>query len=184
MKNAFYFILKAFFVLKTFKYLSFDILICLFDILVMQKKRLDQKDTVNFEIDEAKAWLTNNENTHIAQDLSNKGNETIKLGQLIQDKKKIFYLKNHAENEARRLIPDLFLFFKKALYKAKASGLQLGFTIFRQPLNQYTIKANFIKLQTIDPEIYSILIFQSRVWEKFLRHILKDFSTKMFLMLY
>ena len=26
----------------------------------------------------------------------------------------IFFFKNHAENEARRLVPDLFLFFKKA----------------------------------------------------------------------
>ena len=37
---------------------------------------------------------------------------------------------NQAENEARRLVPDLFLFFKKALYEVKASGLQLRFNIF------------------------------------------------------
>ena len=43
----------------------------------------------------------------------------------------MFYFKNHAENEAGRLVPDLFLFFKKALYKVKSNGLQLGFTIFR-----------------------------------------------------
>ena len=43
----------------------------------------------------------------------------------------MFYFKNHAENEAARLAPDLFSFFKKALYKVKSSGLQLGFTIFR-----------------------------------------------------
>ena len=42
----------------------------------------------------------------------------------------MFYFKNHAENEAGRLVPDLFLFFKKALYKVEASSLQLGFTIF------------------------------------------------------
>ena len=28
----------------------------------------------------------------------------------------------HVENEAGRLVPDLFLFFRKALYQAKASG--------------------------------------------------------------
>ena len=28
------------------------------------------------------------------------------------------------------LVPDHFLFFKKALYQVKASGLQFGFTIF------------------------------------------------------
>ena len=29
--------------------------------------------------------------------------------------RKTFFFKNHAENEAGKLIPDLFLFFKKAL---------------------------------------------------------------------
>ena len=63
-------------------------------------------------------------------------------------------------------------FFKKALYEVKASGLQLSFNIFRQPSTWHTIKTNCIKLQTIDPEICSILIFQKRVWEQFLHHIL------------
>ena len=45
--------------------------------------------------------------------------------------REIFPFKNHAENEAGRLVPDIFLFFKKALYKVKASGPQLGFTLFR-----------------------------------------------------
>ena len=35
-----------------------------------------------------------------------------------------------AENEAGRLVPDLFLFFKKTLYTVKASGQQLSFNIF------------------------------------------------------
>ena len=29
---------------------------------------------------------------------------------------KIFFFKNHAENETGRLVPELFLFFKKALW--------------------------------------------------------------------
>ena len=33
------------------------------------------------------------------------------------------------------LVPDLFLFSKKGLYKLKANGLQLGFTIFQLPSN-------------------------------------------------
>ena len=49
--------------------------------------------------------------------------------------KEIFFLKNHAENEAGRLVPDLFLFFKMALYKPKTNDLQLGFTVFRLHLN-------------------------------------------------
>ena len=40
--------------------------------------------------------------------------------------KNIFF-KNHAENEARRLAPDTFCFFKKALHEGKAIDLQLSF---------------------------------------------------------
>ena len=59
MKNAFYFTLKALFVLKTFKFLS-----CLFGHV---QKRLDYKDKINFEIYDVTAWLTNNCNAHIVQ---------------------------------------------------------------------------------------------------------------------
>ena len=47
--------------------------------------------------------------------------------------RKIFVFKSHAENEAGRLVPDLFFFFfftKKALFELKVSGLQLRFNIF------------------------------------------------------
>ena len=37
----------------------------------------------------------------------------------------MFYFENNAENEAVRLVLDLFLFFEKALNNAKASGEQL-----------------------------------------------------------
>ena len=47
----------------------------------------------------------------------------MKFGQLIAYKMNIF-LRNHVENDARRLVPDLSLFFRKALYEVKASGLQ------------------------------------------------------------
>ena len=43
----------------------------------------------------------------------------------------MFFFKNYGENEAVRLVPDLFLFFEKAQYEVKASGLQLSFDIFR-----------------------------------------------------
>ena len=39
--------------------------------------------------------------------------------------------KDHTENEAEKPFPGLFLFFKKALYEVKASGLQLSFNIFQ-----------------------------------------------------
>ena len=43
-----------------------------------------------------------------------KGNKTMKLDQLIEYNKRNIFLKNCWENEARRLVPDLFFFFKKA----------------------------------------------------------------------
>ena len=36
----------------------------------------------------------------------------------------MFFIKNYAENEAGRLVPDLFLFYKLDLYKVKANDLQ------------------------------------------------------------
>ena len=42
---------------------------------------------------------------------------------LIEDNKRNNFFKNHAENKARRLAPDLLLNFKKALYEVKASGI-------------------------------------------------------------
>ena len=54
MENAFYFTLKALFILKMFKFLSW-----LFG------------HVENFEIYDVTAWLTMNFNTHIAQYLTN-----------------------------------------------------------------------------------------------------------------
>ena len=47
-----------------------------------------------------------------------KSNHTIKFGQLIEYNKK-FSFKNHAENEAGTLLPDIFLFLNLALYDVK-----------------------------------------------------------------
>ena len=74
MKNAFYFILKAFFALKIFKFLS--------QLFGHVRKQLDEKDKVNFEINDVTTWFTNNCNAHIAQYLPN--NQTMKFGQLIK----------------------------------------------------------------------------------------------------
>ena len=59
----------------------------------------------------------------------------MKFGHLIEHPMRIFFFKNYSENEAGKLVPGRFLFFKKALYWVKASGLQLGFTIFRYTSN-------------------------------------------------
>ena len=55
--------------------------------------------------------------------------KAMKFGQMMM--MMILFFKSHAENEAGRLVPDLFLFFKKALYEVEGSGLQLNFNIFR-----------------------------------------------------
>ena len=43
--------------------------------------------------------------------------------------REILFLKNYAENEAERLVPDLFLFLNKAWYEVKESGLWLSFNM-------------------------------------------------------
>ena len=45
--------------------------------------------------------------------------------------REIFFFKNHAENETGKVVPDLFLLFKKALNEVKAGGLQVSFDMFR-----------------------------------------------------
>ena len=48
---------------------------------------------------------------HILLNISqSKGDQTMKFGQLIEYNKRNIFLKNYAENEARRLVPNLFLF--------------------------------------------------------------------------
>ena len=60
----------------------------------------------------------------------------MKFGQLMEHpKRNIFFFKNYAQNEVGKLVPDRFMFFKKALNWVKVSGLQLDFSIFRKPSN-------------------------------------------------
>ena len=68
---------------------------------------------------------------HILPNISwSKGNQT-KFGVVIEYKREIFFFKNHAEKEAQRLVPDLFLFFKETSFQVKAIGPQLNFNIFK-----------------------------------------------------
>ena len=54
---------------------------------------------------------------HILPNISqSKGSQIMKFGQLIEYNKRNIFLQNYAENNARRLVPDLFLFFKKVQY--------------------------------------------------------------------
>ena len=56
---------------------------------------------------------------HILPNISqSNGNPAMKLGQVIEDNNiNKFFFKSHAKNELGKLVTDLFLFFKKALYE-------------------------------------------------------------------
>ena len=69
-----------------------------------------------------------------------KGNQTFKFGQVIATE--IFYFKIHAENEAERLVPDLFLVFKKALYDVKKIVCSLVSITFDSPQLDKQLKQN------------------------------------------
>ena len=71
MKNAFYFISKALFILKIFKFLSW--------LLGHVGKQLDWKDKVNFRIHDVTSWRS-------------KGDETITFGQLIEYNRRNIFL--------------------------------------------------------------------------------------------
>ena len=49
----------------------------------------------------------------------------MKFRPLIEYNVRKCFLKIKAENEAKRLVPDLFLLFKKALYEINANGNSL-----------------------------------------------------------
>ena len=59
MKNTFYFMLKALFVLEIFTFLF-----CFF---YYAERRLDKKAKINFKDYDVKDWATNNYNTHMVQ---------------------------------------------------------------------------------------------------------------------
>ena len=53
---------------------------------------------------------------HILPNISqSKGNQRIKFGQLIEYNKRNIFLQKLCGKQAGRLVPDLFLFFKKSL---------------------------------------------------------------------
>ena len=84
---------------------------------------------------------------HILTNISrSKGNQILKFGQGKQCSKRNIFFKNYGENEAGRLIADLFLFFKKPIFEVNASGLQLSFNQFRKSSTWQTIKSKYIKL--------------------------------------
>ena len=69
---------------------------------------------------------------HILPNISqSKSNQKMKIGQLIEHNNRNIFFKNHPENKAGRPVPDLFMFFEKALHDTKASGSDLSFNILQ-----------------------------------------------------
>ena len=66
-------------------------------------------------------------------------NQATKCSQLIEYNKADLLFKNHAENEAGRLAPDLFLFFRKPFYDVRQVVCSL-FSIILIALNFAYIK--------------------------------------------
>ena len=50
----------------------------------------------------------------LSNNSQSKSNQTMKFGQLVEHNNRNIFFRNYAENEAGRLLADLFLFFKKA----------------------------------------------------------------------
>ena len=70
--------------------------------------------------------------THMLSTISQSEDiHTMKFGKLMECNEVSIFFKNHAKNETWRLVPVIFLFFKKALYEIKERGLQLSFHIIR-----------------------------------------------------
>ena len=53
----------------------------------------------------------------------------MKYGQLVEYNEKIFFFKNHADNETGSLVSDQIFFLKKVLFEVKARGQHLSFNI-------------------------------------------------------
>ena len=87
-----------------------------------RKKDLIKK--VNFEIYDVTTWLTNNQNTHIAQHFTKKVNQTIKFGQLIEYNKRNIFIQKIFEWETSSR-PPFFCLKKRTSHEVKASGLNL-----------------------------------------------------------
>ena len=69
----------------------------------------------------------------------------------------IFLFKNHAENEAERLVPDLWFFRKFYIRSTQVVSTFVLIHFGRLPLG-HTIKTNLMFL-IVDPEMWLFLIF-------------------------
>ena len=107
MKNAFYFILKALSILKIFKFLSRHFG-HVWKMAWLNRLKLTSKFMTSQPGFQAIPML-------ILPNISqSKGSQTIKFGQLTEYNKRNIFLQVLCRKWGRRLVPDLFLFFRKA----------------------------------------------------------------------
>ena len=69
----------------------------------------------------------------------------MKFGRLTEYNKRNIFFKNHAENVAGRLVPDLFLFFIKALYEEKAWNVSYYFEKINLRVASYYLWVSVLK---------------------------------------
>ena len=92
----------------------------------------------------------------------------------------IFFFKNYAENEAGKLVPERFLFFKKALYQVVCSKWSAAWFHYISIALKLAYNRNKL-FKTLHYWPRDTLSFDFS--DKGLGIILCDFSTKMFLIL-
>ena len=77
----------------------------------------------------------------------------MKLVNLKNITRESIFSRNHAENTAGRLVSDYFLFFKKALYEVKESGLRYILinlnSAYRNKLQNFRGSFNFDFLEMV-----------------------------------
>ena len=163
MKNAFYLILNAFFVLEMFTFLSW--------LFAYVETRLDKEAMVNFKIYNVTCWT------------ANKANHAIKFGQLIKYCVRNIFLQKSCSKWGRETSSILlFVFLKKFYIRYKQVVSTLVLICFIRPRFGQTIKTNFISLHTVYPEICSILIFYKGSGTSFSKTFCVSFFKKIFIL--
>ena len=113
-----------------------------------------------------------------------KNNQTIKFGQLIEHNKRNTFFKNYAKNEVGRVVPDVFLFFKKLNTRWKQVVCSLVSIDFDSPHLLYS-KSKLHNILDYWFKIMFIFHFSEKSLGLVSRpHFVCDFSRKMFLMLH
>ena len=139
MKNAFYFISKAFFVLEIFTFLSW--------LLVTQRNSLIRRLIPELMTSQAGQKLIG---IHILSNISRiKCNQAMKFGELIENNVRNIFLKKSYRRWGTKASSITLSVFKE-LYLSST----LVLIYFGWPPLGHSIKTNFITFQTIDLEIW------------------------------